>query len=290
MSDVYWVVVAGSRNFTDYDLAESVIDQFVQGFDCRVGIVSGAARGADAVGERYAKQRRLVLSRHPADWDTFGKSAGFRRNVDMAQFGDALLSFWDGKSPGSGHMIATTRALDKPVQVVIPGIWREDTPVDEFQGRYRWLSNFWPAEVLTSRWSFPSVEHGYQALKFPQGSPEFYAVGSEDSPQGAKRAARKLKAYQLPYFAEIRETVMLELLRSKFSKEPLRSMLTSTRSRMLVEGNQWGDTFWGVCGGRGRNMLGKLIMRVRRELEDEDLLGAPPLLENQPAVRVSPSD
>lgn len=70
-----------------------------------VEIVSGTARGADELGERYAKARGYALKQFPADWDTFGKGAGYRRNSQMADYAEACVVFWDEKSRGTKHMI-----------------------------------------------------------------------------------------------------------------------------------------------------------------------------------------
>ncbi len=63
------------------------------------------ARGADRLGERYAKERGYPVRLFPADWEKFGKSAGYRRNAEMAKYADGLIAFWDGRSAGTGHMI-----------------------------------------------------------------------------------------------------------------------------------------------------------------------------------------
>lgn len=83
-----------------------------------VEIVSGAARGADALGERYAAERGLAVKQFPADWDRYGRSAGYRRNAEMAEYADAAVVFWDGKSKGSKHMINLAKEKGLPVRVV----------------------------------------------------------------------------------------------------------------------------------------------------------------------------
>ena len=98
------VVLAGGRDFNDYDLLKLKLDFLLQN-KTDVEIVSGAARGADSLGERYAKEKGYSIHTKPADWDNYGKSAGYRRNAEMAQYGDALVAFWDGKSKGTKHMI-----------------------------------------------------------------------------------------------------------------------------------------------------------------------------------------
>jgi hypothetical protein len=83
-------------------------------------VVSGMARGFDQLGEMYAKKFNLPVYAAPADWDTYGKSAGYRRNVEMAEHADALLAFWDGKSKGTKHMIDI--AESKGLQIYVHNI------------------------------------------------------------------------------------------------------------------------------------------------------------------------
>ena len=103
------VIIAGSRNFNDYELLSSVIDAFRMRENENITIVSGGARGADRLGEKYARENNLELHIYEANWSKFGKSAGFVRNEEMADFGDYLLAFWDGRSPGTQHMIKTAK-------------------------------------------------------------------------------------------------------------------------------------------------------------------------------------
>jgi hypothetical protein len=67
-------------------------------------IISGTAKGADKLGERWAHSKGISIKRFPADWDKFGKSAGYKRNAEMAKYGDSLVIFWDGVSRGTKHM------------------------------------------------------------------------------------------------------------------------------------------------------------------------------------------
>jgi len=68
-------------------------------------VVSGGARGADSLGEQYARQVGVPLERYPADWNKHGKGAGFIRNREMANHAEALLLIWDGQSRGSANML-----------------------------------------------------------------------------------------------------------------------------------------------------------------------------------------
>ena len=114
------LIVAGGRKFNDYDLASRAIMELanVDYKDREVSIVSGMATGADALGVRFAKEHGVHLHEFPAYWDKYGKRAGFMRNSDMGNFADGLLAFWDGKSPGSKHMIDYMTKLQKPVYVI----------------------------------------------------------------------------------------------------------------------------------------------------------------------------
>lgn len=98
------VIIAGGRNFEDYDLlcrkADKILSQ-----QHEVEVVSGAAKGADKLGERYAEERGFPIKRFPADWGTHGKAAGYIRNEEMALYADALIAFWDEQSKGTKHMI-----------------------------------------------------------------------------------------------------------------------------------------------------------------------------------------
>lgn len=105
------VIVAGSRTVNTYDLVERCINRALelQKHICLTEIVSGNARGVDRFGERYAKEHKLLIKIFPADWDRDGKSAGYKRNVQMARYSDALIAIWDGKSRGTAHMIDIAR-------------------------------------------------------------------------------------------------------------------------------------------------------------------------------------
>lgn len=135
--------------------------------------------------------------------------------------------------------------------------------IDSFTGPYRWLSNFWPARVWLDGEAFPTVEHAYQAAKTLIEADRSRIKGCF-TPGDAKRAGR-LVALRQDWLA-VRVPVMRELLREKFTDPDLRAKLVATGDAELVEGNTWGDTFWGVCRGKGENTLGSLLMELREEL------------------------
>lgn len=134
--------------------------------------------------------------------------------------------------------------------------------IPEFTGEYRWLSNFWPCAINVSGDTFPSVENAYQSAKTLFAHQEFLTC----SPAEAKRLGRELPV-TAPKWDTVRIVTMDFMLREKFKAgTELAEQLLATGSKDIIEGNRWGDTFWGVCDGKGRNHLGKLIMTIRSEL------------------------
>lgn len=99
------VIVAGTRWMDDYKLVERTLDFYTKHLTVKPIIVCGLAEGPDKHGERYGKNRSLLVKYFPADWDKYGKSAGYIRNAEMAKVGTHLLAFWDGVSKGTKHMI-----------------------------------------------------------------------------------------------------------------------------------------------------------------------------------------
>lgn len=112
------VVIAGGRNYTDYNEAEAFVDRCLEKLKGNeIIIVSGGCRGADTIGEKYAIKNGFRIERHPADWSKYGKSAGPIRNKAMAVVADLVICFWDGKSKGTKSMIYYAKSCGKPVCV-----------------------------------------------------------------------------------------------------------------------------------------------------------------------------
>jgi len=110
------VIIAGSRNVTSPYLISAAIQ--LSGLDVDT-VISGGARGVDRMGEVWAKFNEKNLEVYPAEWDKYGKSAGYRRNVDMANAADALIAIWDGVSKGTKHMIDIAKSRKLIVYVMI---------------------------------------------------------------------------------------------------------------------------------------------------------------------------
>ena len=111
------VIIAGGRNFRDYDKLKESCDNILVN-QKEVEIVSGTAAGADILGERYAQEKGYEVKKFPAQWDLYGKSAGYKRNQQMAEYADGLIAFWDGKSKGTKHMIDIANKMGLKVRVI----------------------------------------------------------------------------------------------------------------------------------------------------------------------------
>jgi ribA/ribD-fused uncharacterized protein len=152
--------------------------------------------------------------------------------------------------------------------------------IEEFEGPYRFLSDFHPATISCNVGFglvvYPDVEHAYQCSKTTNLEDHNWIL-SRLTPALAKKAGSKrgikvgnrYRRIKLRNdWEEVKLAIMLDLLRLKFAIPDLRRRLLATGNSMLIEGNWWGDTFWGVYDGVGGNHLGRLIMQVRREIRD----------------------
>lgn len=115
-------IIAGSRNI-DMPLAALNDAVIMSGFDI-TEVVSGTARGIDRTGELWAEWKGIPVTRFPANWEKYGKAAGYKRNVQMAEYADALIAVWDGKSSGTKHMI--TAACEKGLKVHVLNTTQSD--------------------------------------------------------------------------------------------------------------------------------------------------------------------
>lgn len=147
-----------------------------------------------------------------------------------------------------------------------------DIMIDSFTGKYRFLSNFSPCIVTYEGMPYLSVEHAYQAAKTNDYNERKTVDWLNLTAGEAKKAGQTLTLRK--DWDEVKLDIMDRLVRRKF-KEPLyRNALMETGTEELIEGNTWGDTFWGVCNGVGENHLGKILMKIRAEYakEEEDKL------------------
>ena len=131
-----------------------------------------------------------------------------------------------------------------------------------FRGKYFFLSNFSPSLLNINGIVFTTVEHYYQAMKSICYE-DYLAIANCPTPKEAKKLGYKVKLRS--DWDKIKDSVMSYALYVKFSDKLLQMQLLSTQDEELVEGNDWGDVYWGVCSktGNGQNKLGKLLMEIR---------------------------
>ena len=136
-----------------------------------------------------------------------------------------------------------------------------------FKNKNAFLSNFYPVFVYYEGMRFPSVEHAFQAAKTNDlETRKLFMIAP--TAKEAKRFGRQVKLRK--DWDSVKVNVMEMLLRQKFARTSLREQLLSTEDSMLIEGNNHGDTFWGVCQGIGENYLGRLLMKIRQEIIEEE--------------------
>ena len=144
--------------------------------------------------------------------------------------------------------------------------------INSFTNEYAFLSNFYPVPggITVGKHTFLSVEHAYQALKCPEElRDERWNKYFNCTSGQAKRLGK-----QLPLrsdWSTIKDNLMTELCSLKFNEPSLAKLLLSTEDEELIEGNWWGDTYWGVCNGQGQNKLGKILMSIRFQKKLENI-------------------
>lgn len=148
--------------------------------------------------------------------------------------------------------------------------------IDSFTGEYHFLSNFYPCqitiEIQDEKLTFSSAEHAYQASKCVSMDEILLFTASNLTAGQAKRFGRKVKIRT--DWNSIKLSVMTDIVWQKFSdKNPnLVDKLLDTGHATLVEGNWWGDTFWGICDDIGSNHLGQILMNRRNQIRLDTLL------------------
>jgi ribA/ribD-fused uncharacterized protein len=149
--------------------------------------------------------------------------------------------------------------------------------IDQFIGRNRFLSNFYITPIILDDDIYDSVEHAYQAAKTLEPS-ERESIRHASTPGEAKRLGKPKNKGGIvtlqPDWENVKQRVMYDLVKQKFSTDPLKSKLMETGDAKLIEGNYWHDNYWGMCccassrciTALHQNNLGLILMRVRNEL------------------------
>lgn len=142
---------------------------------------------------------------------------------------------------------------------------QETQMINEFRGETRWLSNFHEAPFIWNYHIWKTTEHAYQAAK-TLNPDAFMAVLLCDTPGQAKNMGQSVPLRE--DWDDIKLRIMHEVNFCKYTQNDyLKDALLATEEEELIEGNNWGDTFWGVCNNYGHNHLGKTLMKIRTELK-----------------------
>lgn len=123
LCEYFFCLVVGSRTFNDYELMKKKLDKLLQN-QKKVVIVSGGARGADTLAVQYAKERGYSVKVFPAQWEKYGKRAGYVRNEQMHEYISkverrGVVAFWDGQSHGTEHNFSMCRKYGNPLRKII---------------------------------------------------------------------------------------------------------------------------------------------------------------------------
>lgn len=135
--------------------------------------------------------------------------------------------------------------------------------ITSFRGKNEFLSNMYSCRVVINDEVYPSAEHAFQAMKSLDRDVRI-TMSVCPTAKDAKRYGRKINLRS--DWEDVKVDIMYDILKAKFSNPILAQKLLDTRDEELIEGNTWGDTFWGVCKGEGKNNLGRLLMKVRSEI------------------------
>lgn len=143
--------------------------------------------------------------------------------------------------------------------------------IDKFEGDYFFLSNFYESPFTYEDKVWASVEHSYQAYK--SNSEEIREiVRGMKKPYLAKRAGRAINPVREDW-ESVKYLLMFRMVLNKFlQNQEIADKLIATGDAELIEGNTWGDRYWGVCDGIGENRLGKVLMAVRQVLKQMEAM------------------
>ena len=151
---------------------------------------------------------------------------------------------------------------ERAQEEIMEALSKEIVFIDKFRDKYHFLSNMYECEIEYNGNTYHSSEAAFQAQKDLNGSHEFTFI---TNPVEAKHKGRTVKLRS--DWEDVKLSIMEEIVRCKFTQnKELGEKLVETGNKILVEGNDWNDTYWGVCNHKGYNHLGKILEKVRREI------------------------
>lgn len=263
------LLVTGGRDYNNRYYLFKRLDELHKEYVIKL-LVHGGATGADSLADEWAKERGVKVRAKKAQWRKYGKGAGHIRNREMHDKNrpDAVAAF-----PGNNGTANMVEIAEKAGTKVVYCDGEESRIIGEFVGPYRFLSNFYYSPLKISGIVYPTVEHAFQAAK-TLDLDEKIKISEANKPGIAKRMGRQVALRK--DWEEIKDKIMYKLVLAKFRKYGrLRKQLFATDNYVLVEGNVWHDNHFGDClcpaceNIPGKNKLGKIEVRVRKELRLE---------------------
>lgn len=253
----YTLSFIGSSEYTDYEELHGILKSIKR----PAKFITGDAGGAEELALQICELLNIPCETIS---DVNGDKCRLKVNNKLVESGDALLAFWDSESKAGIFGINSAIYLGKYAKIHPTAFATKDIANKEpgFVGNYRWLSNFWPCEIAFGEYVFASSEAAYQAAKFrsrPDIVRKFVRIP-------AKKAKELCKQFTVDknFDEEAKLDVMRKIVYQKFKQNRyLQYKLVMTGKKTLQEINSWGDVFWGVCNGVGKNHLGKILMEVR---------------------------
>jgi ribA/ribD-fused uncharacterized protein len=142
--------------------------------------------------------------------------------------------------------------------------------IAKFKKEYAWLSNFAPVKIKLFEIIYPSVEHAYMSMKSNDLEWKKFCSDLKNTASIVKRKSKEIKLKE--DWNDIKVDIMRSCIEQKFSQEPYKTLLLNTKNEYIQEGNWWNDDFWGfdLKKNKGENILGKIIMDIRKKLYEND--------------------
>jgi ribA/ribD-fused uncharacterized protein len=230
--------------------------------------MQSARKAESALDLEPATDHNTCLNWYGSRCAFYGRCHGSEKSSVSMSLGNILDEHFSDGRGGEG----TRSALDALFED------REDAQgtVSEFRGDYGFLSNFYQSEFQYAGEVWLTAEHAYQAAKCVADFDRLRILKTT-SPGQEQKIGKSVTCRG--DWNDVKVSVMRDVLTSKFQNPDLRRNLLETGDSVLIEGNTWNDTFWGVCNGKGENMLGKLLMELRAKLqqdEKDDVMINPP--------------
>ncbi len=203
----------------------------------------------------------VKMSAKKLNWDV--ESVSINSSFELSNSFDGVVDYTEKDISTTIEIIVSHQGKKQKLTGELVNWKVEDMKcIDTFDGPHRFLSNFWPCSIVYDGVEYPSVEHAYQAAKTTDIEKRL-AISKLATAAAAKKAGRNVALRE--DWEQVKLAVMTELVSLKFIYPDLLQQLLDTDNAELIEGNWWGDTYWGVCDGKGENHLGKILMKIRDE-------------------------